>query len=101
MFEQIELWIRNLAYYLVLVTMLVQIVPGSEYKKYIRFFTGLVLIVIFLLPVVKIFGMKVDLNAYYDQVQYQEEIQKLEENFLISDEESEQKIEVEEIQIEK
>ena len=100
MFEHIDMWIRNLAYYLVMVTMLVQIVPGSEYKKYIRFFTGLVLVVMFLIPVLKIFGMNKNFQKYYDQAEYQEKLQELEESVLLPDEESEQNIEVEEIRIE-
>ncbi|MCI6061051.1 MAG: stage III sporulation protein AF [Dorea sp.] len=100
MFEHIDMWIRNLAYYLVMVTMLVQIVPGSEYKKYIRFFTGLVLVVMFLIPVLKIFGMNTNFQKYYDQAEYQEKLQELEESVLLPDEESEQNIEVEEIRIE-
>lgn len=99
MFEHIDMYIRNLAYYLVMVTMLVQIVPGSAYKKYIRFFTGLILVVMFLIPVLKIFGINTNFQKYYDQTGYQEKLQELEESVLLPDEESEQNIEVEEIRI--
>ena len=46
MFTYIYDWIKNLVFYLILMTMLMQIIPDSDYKKYIRFFTGLVLILL-------------------------------------------------------
>ena len=40
MFTYIYDWIKNLVFYLILMTMLMQIIPDSDYKKYIRFFYG-------------------------------------------------------------
>ena len=50
MFTYIYDWIKNLVFYLILMTMLMQIIPDSDYKKYIRFFTGLVLILVLARP---------------------------------------------------
>ena len=38
-------WLQNIAFYLILITAIIQIIPNHSYKKYIRFFTGLILIV--------------------------------------------------------
>lgn len=56
MFDYIYEWIQNIAFYLVLVTAVLHAVPNHEYKKYIRFFTGLVLILMVLAPVLRLFG---------------------------------------------
>ena len=57
MFDYIYEWVRNIACYMVLVTAFIQIVPGNDYKKYIRFFTGIILIILLMTPVLKLLGM--------------------------------------------
>ncbi len=49
-------WIKNLAFYLVIVTAVLEILPGDSYKKYIRFFAGLVLILLTVTPFLRITG---------------------------------------------
>ena len=39
---------------------------NSDYQKYIRFFTGLVLVILLATPILKIFGMEKDLVNLYD-----------------------------------
>ena len=41
--EAIYNWLEQLACYLILVTAVLHALPDSGYKKYIRFFTGLIL----------------------------------------------------------
>ena len=53
MIDKIYEWVKDLSFYLVLVTALLQMLPDSDYRKYIRFFTGLVLIALLLTPVLK------------------------------------------------
>lgn len=62
MFAYLYEWIRNVAFYLVLVTALLHVLPRSGYQKYIRFFTGLVLILLVLAPVLKLFQMEEELR---------------------------------------
>lgn len=50
-------WIRNVAFYIVIITAIIQILPNDTYKKYVHFFTGLVLILLLMTPVLKIMGM--------------------------------------------
>ena len=47
MLEEVYKWIQNIAVYLVVVTAMLHAVPGKDYERYIRFFSGLVLIVLF------------------------------------------------------
>lgn len=48
-------WVWKLSGYLIFVTAVLQIVPGEKDRKYIHFFTGLVLIVMIAAPVMKFF----------------------------------------------
>ncbi|WP_461810207.1 stage III sporulation protein AF [Faecalimonas sp.] len=58
MFAFLYEWIRNVAFYLVIITAVIQILPNDTYKKYIHFFTGLVLILLLMTPILKILGME-------------------------------------------
>lgn len=48
-------WVWKLSGYLIFVTAVLQVVPGEKDRKYIHFFTGLVLIVMIAAPVMKFF----------------------------------------------
>ena len=65
-----EDWIKNLVFYLILMTMLMQIIPDSDYKKYIRFFTGLVLILLLARPVFGIFHLEEDLKNLEERYEF-------------------------------
>lgn len=108
MFEYLYEWIQNLAFYLVLVTAVIHMIPESGYKKYIQFFTGLVLILMILTPVLRVFGMDSHIKDIYQNPEYEAIIEKIEEAGQAegwiaeyAGETSEEKngIEVEEIQI--
>lgn len=78
MFEYLYEWIRNIAYYMVLITAVMQIIPNHDYKKYIRFFTGMVLILLLMTPVLKLFGMEQQFSALYEGENYEDEIKEIE-----------------------
>lgn len=73
MFESIYEWLRNLSFYLILVTAVTHVLPGNGYKKYIHFFTGLVLISMLLMPVLDIISKEVKVNEIYER--FYEEIE--------------------------
>ena len=54
MFNYFYEWLRNLAFYMVLVTAVLQLIPNRSYEKYIRFFCGLILVILLLTPVMRI-----------------------------------------------
>ncbi len=110
MLDYIYEWIQNIAFYLVLVTAVVHMMPDSDYKKYIRFFTGLVLILLILTPILKIFRMDDWITDIYKSEDYKEQIKKMETSAEYlkdkgevipaeEDEKQKQFIEVEEIRI--
>lgn len=79
MLEQLYGWIQNIAAYLILVSAVMQAVPGKEYKKYIQFFSGLVLILLLFTPVLKLTGMETTFTELYHNREYEREKQEIEE----------------------
>lgn len=78
MLDYIYAWIQNISIYMVLIIMITQVVPNQTYKKYIRYFTGLLLIVLLLTPILKILGMEERFHHLYhtmDEQQYSREIE--------------------------
>lgn len=84
MFDFLYKWIQNLTFYLVIVTAVMQILPGKEYKKYIQFFSGLVMILLILTPVLKLTGTQGKFNELYHSKQYESEKEEIEkqQNYL-------------------
>lgn len=78
MFDYIFDWIQNLAFYLVIITAVLQVIPGNSYKKYVQFFSGLVMILLMLTPVLKLTGIEKQFNDLYHSREYEMEKQEIE-----------------------
>lgn len=105
MFTFLYEWIRNVAFYLVMITAVIQILPNDTYKKYVHFFTGLVLILLLMTPVLKILGMENFASSLEGGESFEQKIQEMEEEteylreVQLDDYLQEKNIEVEEIEI--
>ncbi len=75
MVDNLYEWLQNITFYLVMVTAVLHVVPNQEYRKYIRFFTGLVLVLMMLTPILNVFGTDVELAELYEESKV-EELQK-------------------------
>lgn len=78
MFEFLYKWIQNLSFYLVIITAVLQILPGKEYKKYIQFFSGMVMILLILTPILKLTGTQGQFYELYHSKQYEMEKREIE-----------------------
>lgn len=54
--EEIYSWMKNLAVFYILLTAVLHLVPDRKYERYVRFFMGLLLILMMCTPVFTIFG---------------------------------------------
>lgn len=79
MFDYLYQWIENIAFYLVILTVAMQMVPNNNYKKYIHFFSGLILVLMLAGPVFKVFGMEQKFTEFYENAEYQQKIEEIEE----------------------
>ncbi len=74
MLEYIYEWIENIAFYLVVLVAVMQMIPGNTYKKYIRFFAGIILILMLTGPILKLCGM-----SEYPSEEYHKRMEEIEE----------------------
>ena len=79
MFDYLYEWIQNIAFYLIMITAVMHLIPNPEYKRYIRFFTGLVLVVMLTAPLLKLMGMEGSWRELYETQEYQRQLKKMEE----------------------
>lgn len=47
-------WLRGLVGYMIMVSVVMQMLPNSKYEQYVKLFTGLLLILLLIQPVLKI-----------------------------------------------
>ena len=78
MLDRIYEWIQNIAFYLVLVTAVMEVIPSEGYKKYIRFFTGMVLILLTITPILKLSGLEDRFYTLYRSEEYEQEKREIE-----------------------
>ena len=50
-------WVKDIVFYLILLTVVTHLIPGKKYEKYVRLFTGMVLIMVVVRPVVQVFSL--------------------------------------------
>ena len=79
MTEGLYQWVENIAFYMVFMTAALHLIPGDGYRKYLKFFTGLLLILLVLSPVLKIAGMEKNFREVFEKYTYEEELQRIEE----------------------
>lgn len=60
--EWLMQWVENLAFYFIFLSALVHFIPGREERKYIRFFMGILLILLILEPILEIDHMGEELE---------------------------------------
>ncbi|CUX43234.1 stage III sporulation protein AF [Clostridium sp. C105KSO13] len=71
MLDYLYEWIQTLAFFLVIVTAVLQVIPGTGYKKYVQFFSGMVMILLMLTPVLKLVGMENHFYELYHSKEYE------------------------------
>lgn len=71
MFQQLYEWIQNISVYLLLMAAVLHAIPGKDYGKYVRFFSGLILILMIGSPVLKLTGMLDRFQTLYRGNEYE------------------------------
>lgn len=66
-------WVRNLAVYYIILTALMHIVPSSQYGRYIRYFMGILLILIISSPLLNLLHLKEQMNGLFQKKMLEEE----------------------------
>lgn len=57
-------WIKRLAVFYIIASLLIHIIPGEKYRKYIRFFLGIVTMVLIMKPIGALFNADESYDKY-------------------------------------
>ena len=75
--EAIYSWIKCLAIFYILLTMLIHLVPTGKYQRYVRFFMGLLLMAMLITPMLSILEKAKTLPESFSSLYQQEEKKRL------------------------
>lgn len=78
MFQQVYGWIQDITVCLIVTAAVLYAVPGKDYGKYIRFFSGLILILLLAGPILSLTGMKGTFSDLYKSSEYELQKQEIE-----------------------
>lgn len=78
MLEEIYGWLQNISVYLIVMAAVMHAIPGKDYGKYIRFFSGLVLILMLSSPLLRLAGMEGTFRTLYKGKEYEMERREIE-----------------------
>ncbi|MFA9375486.1 MAG: stage III sporulation protein AF [Lachnotalea sp.] len=67
-------WIKNIAFYMILITAVMNVIPNNNYKKYINLFTGMVMIILVLAPISSWLGVNTRFDTNFIKNMYSEEL---------------------------
>lgn len=84
--------VKNIVIYLIIVTILKNLIGKSSYQKYISIFTGMVLIIIVAKPILNIFDIADTFTYYFDNNKFRIEAENITDKLNASDEASKQQI---------
>lgn len=71
-------WIQNIAFYMIMVSVVLKVLPGKQYNKYIQFYSGIILILLVFLPIIRIAGAEKDIFEIYKNNEYIQEKKEME-----------------------
>jgi stage III sporulation protein AF len=74
MITEIYQWIKNIVFYMILVTAVMNVIPNNNYKKYINLFTGMIMIILVITPISKLVGISNRLDTNFIKNIYNQEL---------------------------
>ena len=64
-------WIRGMVFYLILMTMIMNLLPDKKYEKYLRLFTGMVFLFLVFEPLAEISGLEAEVAGAFERLTFQ------------------------------
>lgn len=90
--EKIYSLVKDIVVYLILVTIIMNLVGKSSYRKYVSIFTGMVLILIIAKPIVSLFNLSDTFNYYFDNNLFMVEAKDYNDELMAADDRGKQAI---------
>lgn len=68
-------WIKNIAFYLILITAIENAVPNNSYKKYIKLVTGMILVVLLVSPITGFLNLEEVIEKTFSAESYKYDVE--------------------------
>ena len=66
--KAIENWVKDIVFYMIFVTMVMNLLPDPKYEKYLRLFAGAVMILLGFGPLARITGMGTAIAGMFEKI---------------------------------
>lgn len=70
-------WIRNIVCYLIFITMITNLLPAGKYEKYLRLFSGCILILLVIQPLTGSLRLEEQINALFHAFSFENDVGEL------------------------
>lgn len=67
-------WVRNIVSYQLIVSIVINMIPKNEYIKYVRFFLGMLFLLITIQPVFRLFSLTETMDTRYARQIWEREV---------------------------
>ena len=81
--KAVENWVRDIVFYMIFVTMVMNLLPDPKYEKYLLLFAGAVMILLAFGPVT---GMETAMAGIFEKITFENEVRTLKEELGAADE---------------
>ena len=83
--KAVENWVRDIVFYMIFVTMVMNLLPDPKYEKYLRLFAGAVMILLAFGPVLRITGMETAMAGIFEKITFENDVRTLKEELGAAD----------------
>ncbi len=73
--REIYQWVENIAFYSVLLVLVMHVLPAGEQKRYVQFFMGLVFMLLIFSPVLRLMGQEEKMADLFQRAAYDQEVE--------------------------
>jgi len=78
--EAIYSWVKNIAFCLIITSIVLNVLPDNNYKKYVKVFTGILLVIVIISPL-DIFGnITLNIGRLFDTISIESDVKELTNN---------------------
>lgn len=86
-------WVQDIAFYTLLMVVVLHVLPEKSQRKYLQFFMGIVLMILVISPFLSALGLDRQLNETYARQTYDQELQEFLERQKVIEEEYQRHVE--------